>query len=323
MGRKLKGRQGAVVGKGLKGALLRHEAKEKSKQSVSNSLKAQKEQEELKQKSIKTGGSKKAKKQIHQAQLKGLVPFSPDQTLLLVGEGDFSFAKALIVENLIAPENLIATCYDSKQTVIEKYPHVEEILTFLTEEGVNVEYEIDATNLVKSLKLKATGKRKNTSIFPTYKRLDNIMFNFPHTGRGMKDQLRNIRDHQQLVMGYFKSCKEVYNLVNNALNNDFAGYSNSTGNSEQGQVILSLFEGEPYNSWNIKILGRSSNLKLERSGKFDFARFPGYQHRRTDGMGNTTKPAVQRDARVYIFTDFETSKAKEASKKNESDSDDD
>lgn len=313
MGRKLKGRHAAATGKGLKGALLRHEASEKMKQNVAASLKASREQEELKQKSIKGGvGHKKSKKHAHHQQhLKGIVPFNKDQTLLLVGEGDFSFARALIEENLILAENLVATSYDSKAIVIEKYPHVEETLKFLEDEGVIVEYEIDATNLVKSFKLKASGKRKHTSIFPSYKRLDNIMFNFPHTGRGMKDQLRNIRDHQQLVDGYFKSCKEIYGLVNNSLSNDFAGYNTSSDSAEQGQIILSLFEGEPYNSWNIKILGRSNNLKVERSGKFDFARFPGYEHRRTDGMGNTTKPAIQRDARVYVFTDFGVLKVKE------------
>lgn len=87
--------------------------------------------------------------------------------------------------------------------------------------------------------------------------LNYIMFNFPHTGKGIKDQDRNIRDHQKLILEYFKNCKQVFELIN--LNNDLQGY-----NTIQGKIIISLFEGEPYHSWGIKILEKSQGYKVEK-----------------------------------------------------------
>lgn len=310
MGRKLQGRKSANKTKGLKGALLRHEAHEKLKQNESKTLEVQKQKQEEKQSSMKSGGSKKkaqSKQQI-QHQQKGLIPFKPDATLLLVGEGDFSFARSLVQENLILPENLVATSFDSKEEVVSKYPGVEEIMNFLESEGVNVIHEVDATDLVTSLKLKPNSKTKQkpNRILPAGKKLNYIMFNFPHTGRGMKDVDRNIRDHQKLVLNYFKSCKDLFSLANNSAKDDFAGYSTAITSDEarEGKIILSLFEGEPYASWNIKILGRSEGFRVERSGKFDWLSFPGYHHKRTNGIRDTTKPAAEREARVYVFDKF-------------------
>jgi len=83
-----------------------------------------------------------------------------------------------------------------------------------------------------------------------------------------------------------------------------------------------LFEGEPYNSWNIKILGRSENYKVERSGKFGWQLFPDYHHRRTNSVRDTTKPAAERDARIYIFEQF-TKKEEDEKKKKAANSDSD
>lgn len=323
MGRKLQGRLTGGTGKGLKGALVRHELHTKSKNAQRKASVAQKEQQELKAKSMKSGGGKSKKQQRQQQQQnKGLNPFTADSTVLLIGEGDFSYARALIQENIIRPENLIATSFDSKKELIDKYPNVEEILKFLEDEGVIVLHEIDANDLVQSLKIRSNAK-KPKSLFPTHKNLNFIMFNFPHTGRGMKDVDRNIRDHQKLILNYVRSCKQVFQIVNNPIKDDFGGYSssNSSNNDKDGKIIITLFEGEPYNSWGIKIIGRSENLRVERSGRLDWEMFPGYHHKRTNGVRDTTKPAAERDARMYVFDKFIPNESKK--KAVESDSDDD
>ncbi|KAK6204756.1 uncharacterized protein RJT21DRAFT_10945 [Scheffersomyces amazonensis] len=330
MARKLKGK--GLSGKGLKGALARQVVKEKIQKQISKASDAQKEQKLNKQKQIKSGGGK-SKGQAKQNQIqiqkqhKGLIPFDYDNKLLLIGEGDFSFAVSIVQENLIQPTNLIATSYDSLDELKEKYPNIEDNLTILKDEGVKVFHNIDATNLVKDLKLIPNSKQKKSKVphnqlFIDKANLDFIMFNFPHTGRGMKDVDRNIRDHQKLVLEYFKSCKEVFDIVNNDSKNDFAGYvAGDNKNTKEGKIILSLFEGEPYNSWNIKILARTHDYKVERSGRFDWSLFPQYHHRRTNSTRDTTKPAAERDARIYIFDKF---KPKDGdSKKNDDDSDSD
>lgn len=313
MGRKLKGQKGNT--KGLKGALIRHVQKDKLKKELVKTAEVQKEQKTLKEKSMKNGGSKK--KQQNQQQTKGLIPFNRDDTLLLVGEGDFTFARSIIEEAYILPENLIATSFDSLQQLQEKYPGVDDILASLKDYGVRVYHDIDAMNLVTSMKLN-TSKSKNKPLFKNKANLDYIMFNFPHTGRGMKDVDRNIRDHQRLILNYFQSCKELFSLVNNEVKNDFGGYEQT---AKTGKIVISMFEGEPYISWGIKILGRSENYRLERSGKFDWNNFPLYHHKRTNGIRDTTKPAAERDARVYVFEEQEKRPDKE--KEDNSDNEDD
>lgn len=321
MAKKLKGK--LVNSKGLKGALARLTTKEEIIKKTEKSMEIQKDKQALKEKSIKSGKRNKKKTQNQQIQQKGLQPFNIDDKLLLVGEGDFSFAVSIIKENFIKPENLIATSFDSKDEIIQKYPTVEQNLNFLIDEGVQLLHSIDATDLVSSLKLNLTAKNKKKAkarLFSDNRNLDYIMFNFPHTGKGIKDVDRNIIDHQKLVLNYFKSCRAVFNLVNNDMENDFAGYASSAVNENKGKILLTLFEGEPYNSWNIKILGRSEDYKVERSGKFSWQMFPDYHHRRTNSVRDTTKPASERDARIYVFEQF-TKKDDKRKKTDDSDSD--
>lgn len=135
----------------------------------------------------------------------------------------------------------------------------------------------------------------------------------------MKDMDRNIKDHQQLVLGYFQACKHLFKMVNDESNSSFGGYN---FNSVTGKIVLSLFEGEPYNSWTVKILAKSEDYKVEKSGRFEWSMFPEYHHKRTNsGVRDTTKPAAERDARIYIFEPF--IKNKKQIKKDESDSDSD
>lgn len=299
MARKGKGK--IPNGKGLRGALARHELLESSKKKMKANLMAQEDQKSKKEKSMKSSNKKK-KQQIQEIH-KGFIPFNKDNSLILIGEGDFSFACSIIQQDYILPTYLIATSYDSREEVLSKYPTAEQNLKYLEDEGVKIYFNIDATNLVKSLKLTPSSKKKNrtNSLFSTNKKLDFIMFNFPHTGKGIKDVDRNIRDHQTLVLNYFKSCQDVFKLVNTN-DDDFSAYS--TDKQHEGKILLSMFEGEPYNSWHIKALGRSVDLMIERSGKFNWSFFPQYSHKRTNSTRDTTKPAAERDARIYLFVKF-------------------
>lgn len=321
MGRKLKGRQ--IIGKGLKGSLQHHIIKEKFQQDRQKSAKGESERRENKAKSIKSGG--KSKKQKHIQQQKNFIPFETNDTLLLVGEGDFSFAVSIVRQLLIDPENLIATSFDSEEEVKAKYPGTEENLQFLKDEGAQVFHDVDATNLGHCLKIPANTKKNTAKLFTPYRKLNHIMFNFPHTGRGMKDTDRNIRDHQKLILGYFKSAKALFKSVNDDLKNNFGGYSDMEPNNTQ-KIIISLFEGEPYISWGVKALARSENFRVERSGAFVWSAFEGYHHKRTNGIRDTTKPAAERDARIYVFDKFPSKDEQQKSQKKkgtDSDSDDD
>ncbi|AET38809.1 25S rRNA (uracil2634-N3)-methyltransferase Ecym_3318 [Eremothecium cymbalariae DBVPG len=314
MARKLKGKANS---KGLKGTLQRYQATEQAK-----SKHKRRHEYELK----KGKPTKQAKRKELQ---RTFVPFERDATLLLVGEGDFSFAKSIVEQGYIKPENLIVTSYDSGTTEINlKYPHTfSENYDYLVSRGIKIFFRIDATKLISSFKLtKRTPWSKVLGPQWGSKPLNYIMFNFPHTGHSIKDQDRNIKEHQELVYGYFDSCNQLFQLVNNNsgpnCNSSMNGYSldgEAQLNDDSGKVIISLFAGEPYESWKIKLLAKNNNFRLERSNKFEWSTYQGYNHKRTRSEQDTTVPAAQRDARIFIF---EKSYKKRQSAQSLKDSDD-
>ncbi|EJS43314.1 YIL096C [Saccharomyces arboricola H-6] len=322
MARKLKGKIGS---KGLKGALLRHQAKVKIAKNVES------KQKHESRKKNPSGNSKKVKRnqELQKLNQEKFIPFEKNETLMLCGEGDFSFAKSIVEQGYIESKNLIITSYDSSVNELKlKYPHTfEENYEYLKNLNIPIVFQIDVAKLVKSFKIS-----KNNTWFKIINRLSdhnwgnkplqNILFNFPHNGKGIKDQDRNIREHQELVFAFFQNSLQLFNLINTKVQNDALrytqGYDINENNSQSkklttegyGNIILSTFDGEPYDSWQIKLLARKNGLTLSRSSKFQWKNFPGYHHRRTNSEQDTTKPAKERDARFYIFSKYVSKSSK-------------
>lgn len=311
MARKLKGKH--TTSKGLKGSLARLKVQEQLNAKAVKTAEIEKQNQLNKQKSLTKKQRKNNAKQA--ATVRGFMPFKVDDTVLLIGEGDFSFAKSLVTQNFILPENLVATSYDSLDEVKQKYPGAEETLNQLESDGVRVVHEVDATDLPKTLHLTLNAKQRRgnekVKLFDDGRQLQYIMFNFPHTGLGIKDQDRNIKRHQELMVAFFQNCSRVFDLVNvgNKKHNDFGGYNDD--DDQNGRILVSLFEGEPYNSWGIKALAKSEEYKVEQSGRFEWTMFPGYHHKRTNSIKDTTKPANERNARLYKFEKWTNQKKKE------------
>ena len=66
------------------------------------------------------------------------IPFTPTDRILLIGEGDLSFARSL-VEHL-GYANVTATVYESREELEEKYPVVGANIKLLEERGAVVRY---------------------------------------------------------------------------------------------------------------------------------------------------------------------------------------
>lgn len=286
MGRKLKGKSN---GKGAKGGLR-------------GQLIAQLDSTKTlgKKQGDKRQGEKKADKKDKEVPKKvsTFIPFDGDDKVLFVGEGDFTFTKSVIDEGYLDLENVITTSYDSLDDLHVKYrDNIDEILKSL---NCHVKHEIDGTNLMKSLGMKEEKKRVKSLAIKDDNRLlkplhnlviDTIVFNFPHLGSGMKDVDRNIRQHQQLMVGFFESCSLFFDAL--TLHKHL---------ERPNRIIVSLFEGEPYDSWGVKKIAKNFGYQVERSGNFNWEAFKGYHHRRTNGtLKDTSTPAVQRKARIYVF----------------------
>lgn len=149
-----------------------------------------------------------------------IIPFKETDRILLVGEGDFSFTRALLTHptllNVILPKNVTASAYDSEEECFSKYSGAKGIVQDLRERGTEILFGVDATALEKC---KILRKRK----------WDRIVWNFPHAGafniylkrlhqtgklqanafslgKGITDQSRNILSNQTLLLGFLRSA---------------------------------------------------------------------------------------------------------------------
>ncbi|KAM3511536.1 hypothetical protein MY11210_004822 [Beauveria gryllotalpidicola] len=56
-----------------------------------------------------------------------------------------------------------------------------------------------------------------------------------------------------------------------------------------GSVVVTVFEGEPYTLWNVRDLARHVGLQADASFRFHAAAYPGYRHARTLGVVRSKK----------------------------------
>ncbi|KAI6715957.1 hypothetical protein PZA11_002400 [Diplocarpon coronariae] len=210
---------------------------------------------------------------------KPTIPFSPNEAILLIGEGDLSFACSLITHH--GCTNVTATILASEAELKEKYPHVAENIAIVEEGGGVVKYGVDAG------KMKPWGEGKKGRGEGV---MDRIFFNFPHVGGKSTDVNRQVRYNQELLVSFFKRA--------------LPSLSPKKGSS----IIVTLFEGEPYTLWNIRDLARHSGLEVAQSFCFQAKAYPGYKHARTlgvvkgkDGKEGGGWKGEERSARSYVF----------------------
>jgi 25S rRNA (uracil2634-N3)-methyltransferase len=100
-----------------------------------------------------------------------VLPYDKDDTILLIGEGNFSYTLSLLSPPHSHPAHLVlATAYDTEAVCYEKYPDAAEHVKQIKERGAGVEFGVDAAQLGRC---KAIGKQPRWS---------RIVFNFPHAG---------------------------------------------------------------------------------------------------------------------------------------------
>lgn len=100
-------------------------------------------------------------KATHPRDLEPTIPFSPEDAILLVGEGDLSFSRALVEHHCC--ENVTATVLESsREELTAKYPHVQENADMIEAEAGKVLYGVDAKKMGPWLR--RSGK-ESTGIF--------------------------------------------------------------------------------------------------------------------------------------------------------------
>ncbi|ESK96257.1 conserved eukaryotic protein [Moniliophthora roreri MCA 2997] len=263
------------------------------------------------------------------------VPFRPTDTILLVGEGNFSFTRALsacigelegssssthpALASLahLPARNITATAYDSEEECYEKYPDAREIVKELRLKGVEVEFGVDAGKLEVLARNKGKGKGKEL------RKWDKVVWNFPHAGKGITDQDRNILSNQLLILSFLRSAAKVLkegpvpdvmassgkkrkrtddddddddddnNNEEEAMENE--GVIQRSPSGCRGTVLITLRNVPPYTLWDVAKLAKNPppptqgsvppNPKYTLLRSFAFYRglWKGYEHRMTKG----------------------------------------
>ena len=108
-----------------------------------------------------------------------LAAYSSSHRILLVGEGDLSFAAALAA--LCGGANITASTLDTADELEAKYPAVQERLAALRAAGATIAPGVDATTMAS-----------HAAIGPPY---DRVVYNFPyaHVTKFAKDHLEQNR----------------------------------------------------------------------------------------------------------------------------------
>jgi len=169
-------------GKSLKAALHSQQSRLKVKRKGSQAAHVadQKAKKSGRGKPSITKGKAKAKASAPSAP-RPTIPFRSTDKILLIGEGNFSFARALIQDApnelaFLPPQNITATAYDSEEACFEKYLGARGIVEDLKERGVEVLFGVDATSLERIGALKG-------------RRWDRVVWNFPHAGQWCGNQV--------------------------------------------------------------------------------------------------------------------------------------
>jgi 25S rRNA (uracil2634-N3)-methyltransferase len=155
-----------------------------------------------------------------------------------------------------------------------QYPDAAEFENDIEALGGQVDHGVDATQLHKCESLVEAGP------------WDCVIFNFPHVGFGIKDQLKNIRANQEMLRDFLASATTMLHGT--------------------GEIHITIKRGEPYESWKVVKLGtETAGLKLKNAFDFVPAQYPKYRHRRTlgfaEGISTKQNEDIIAGAKTYVF----------------------
>ncbi|KAK8318121.1 hypothetical protein V6Z11_A13G152000 [Gossypium hirsutum] len=177
--------------------------------------------------------------------------YSSSHKILLVGEGDFSFA-ACLATSLGSGVNMVATSLDSKVMLNYKYNDAMANVSRLEELGCTVIDEVDCCTMSQHPKLKS-------NLF------DRIVFNFPHAGFFFaRYEKRNkwffFSLHKNVVKGFLRNAVEML--------------------TENGEVHITHKTAHPYKMWESEKLANEVGLGLLDKIAFYYWDYPGYKNKR-------------------------------------------
>lgn len=196
---------------------------------------------------------------------------SHSRSILLVGEGNFSFSASLCQSLRESDTTVIATCLQREDEAL-RHEGAATCIQAIREAGATVLFDIDCTKLGESTFLKG-------NVF------DLVIFNFPHCGRKS-----GVKKNRELLKNFFLSCVQVL--------------------SDDGEVHVSLCNGqggtpvdqpkrEWHNSWQVAAMAAEAHLILSDVQPFNSEKYQSYK---CTGYRSQDKGFHVENALLHVFT---------------------
>ncbi|KAL6283158.1 hypothetical protein ACE6H2_014087 [Prunus campanulata] len=187
--------------------------------------------------------------------------YSSYEKILLVGEGDFSFAVCL-ARAFRSAVNMVATSLDSRESLMLKYSEAMSNVKELEARGCIILHEVDVHSMSRHPLLISV-------------RFDRIIYNFPHAGylHGPFSSEHNrfqIWFHQDLIRGFLQNAREMLTAI--------------------GEIHVTHKTTFPFSEWKIVELAQKVGLYLVHEEQFSLWDYPGYENKRGAGMCDQTFP---------------------------------
>ncbi|XP_034034304.1 ferredoxin-fold anticodon-binding domain-containing protein 1 [Thalassophryne amazonica] len=196
---------------------------------------------------------------------------SPSRSVLLVGEGNFSFSACVNQFCSESESRVTATCLQCEEDAL-RHEGAAASIQIIKDSGGTVLFEVDCTKLGECASLQGC-------VF------DLVVFNFPHSGRKS-----GVKKNRELLKKFFLSCVDVL--------------------AEDGEVHVSLCNGqggtpadqpkrEWHNSWQVVSMAAEAHLILSEIHPFESEKFQSYK---CTGYRSQDKGFHLENALVHVFS---------------------
>ncbi|XP_040906790.1 ferredoxin-fold anticodon-binding domain-containing protein 1 [Toxotes jaculatrix] len=196
---------------------------------------------------------------------------SPSRSILLVGEGNFSFSASMSQRYAETETSITATCLQPQDEAL-RHEGAASNVQIIKDTGGTVLFGVDCTKLGECASLQGR-------VF------DRVVFNFPHCGRKS-----GVKKNRELLKNFFLSCVQVL--------------------AEDGEVHVSLCSGqggtpadqprrEWHNSWQVVAMAAEAHLILSDIHPFGSEKYHNYK---CTGYRSQDKGFHVENALLHVFT---------------------